>query len=218
MEDKAETVLENQPKALSHFLKVITSSTSPDNIANAFKLFLMYDGKVQKFMNQIIEHQKLAKEIQDLNEQLAVTNGEIKQYVDNLNVIDCSLTNLQRQSMIYRENNIDGDDTAIRKQEFDVDDLLKSAHTLREGTAVKQINLLKNEQIKEQIPIKYPIPQTLTINQSILHCPVDKLRTEFLNKIKDSKAGGDEEDSDDMEDDSDLDEEDESEEGLGALF
>ena len=178
----------------------------------------MYDGKVQKFMNQIIEHQKLAKEIQDLNAELAVVNGEIKQYVDGLNDIDCKLTNLQRQSTIYRKNDIDGDDMTIQKQEFEIDDLLKCAHTLREGTAVKPINLLKNEQIKEQIPIKYPIPQPLTINQSILHLSVDKLQTEFLNKIKDNKTGGTEEDSDEMDDDSDADEADESEEGLGALF
>eukprot|EP01084_Bolivina_argentea_P270505 459986_1 len=152
MEEKAEKVMKDQRKALSHFLSVVSASTSADNIANAFKLFLSYDGKVQKFENQVIEHQKITKEIQDLNKQLSVVNKDIKTYVNELNEIDCNLTNLMRESSIYERNN---NNEIKDKQMFELNDLIKASYNLRHGTATKQINLLKNENIKEQIPIKY---------------------------------------------------------------
>merc|ERR1712228_922055 len=104
---KSEKLLNDQRKALSHFLSIISSSTSADNIANAFKLFLIYDGKVQKLMNQLIEHQKVSKEIQELNDELFVVNNDIKDYVNNLNKIDCNLCNLMTDSSIYCSTNSD---------------------------------------------------------------------------------------------------------------
>merc|ERR1712154_396915 len=102
-----EKLLTDQRKALSHFLSIISTSVSPDNVANAFKLFLMYDGKTQKLMNQIIEHQKVSKEIQELNEALVGVNNDIKKYVNNLNEVDNNLHNLMTDSSIYRNGDLE---------------------------------------------------------------------------------------------------------------
>ena len=233
MEEKAEKVMKDQRKALSHFLQIISTSTSADNIANAFKLFLMYDGKVQKFMNQIIEHQRITKEIQDLNKELNIVNKDIKKYVNKLNKVDCNLENLMTESSIYKSNDYEdivkkeekdeekGNDGMIfkieKKQHFSLDDLIKCGYSLREGTGVKQINLMENEAIKQQIPHKYPVPQPSTQNKSILHLSVDNLKKDFLNKIKDSLDDENEDESD--SDDEDIEDSDNSDDhDLGDFF
>ena len=239
MEEKAEKVLRDQRKALSHFLQIISNSTSADNIANAFKLFLMYDGKVQKFMNQIIEHQRITKEIQDLNKELSFINNDIKNYVNNLNKVDCNLTNLMTQSSIYKsfdtdniiknddndnddnddnkDNDNDNDKNQKQQNDFSLNEVIYASYNYREGRGVKQINLVKNMLIKEQIPISYPIPQPVIQNKSILQCSVDKLKNEFLNKIKDSKDDKNQDDSD-SDDDQDEDSDNSEENGLDDLF
>merc|ERR1719384_77927 len=58
-------------------------------------------------MNQIIEHQKITKEIQDLNKELFVVNNDIKHYVHSLNKTDCNLTNLMNESSIYKKSDND---------------------------------------------------------------------------------------------------------------
>merc|ERR1712228_398381 len=93
--------------------------------------------------------------------------------------------NLMTDSSIYCSTN--SDDEREQKQMFEVDDVLQSAFNLRHGTALKQINLSKNENIKQQMPIKYPLPQALTASKSILRISADKLNNDFLTKIKDHK-------------------------------
>ena len=203
MEEKSAKILNDQRKALSHFLSIISSSTSADKLVNAFKLFLIYDGKVQKLMNQIIEHQKISKEIQRLNQDLCVVNNDIKDYVNNLNQIDCNLCNLMTDSSIYCPNSDDDDDESEQKQMFEVNDLIACAYNLRNGTAVKQINLSKNENIKQQMPIKYPVPQALTASKSILRSSAEQLSNEFLKKIKHEANDAQMHSSDDSDDDDD---------------
>ena len=214
MDEKCEKTLTDQRKALSHFLSLLSASSSPDKLVNAFKLFLLCDGKVQKLQNQLIEHQRVSQEIQELTGELSLVNGEIKGYVEGVSAIDANLSKLMADSSIY--------DNAA-KQMFKVEELMQCAFHLRDGTAVKQINLSKNEAIKAQMPIAYPVPQALTASKSILRLSTAQLGNDFLtSRIKDeaNKIGGGDKDADDdsdnSEDNSELEEEDDA--GLEGFF
>merc|ERR1712129_449094 len=105
-----------------------------------------------------------------------------------------------------------------QKQQFSVSDVIESAFTLRNGTAVKQIYYAMNESIRQQQPMKYPCPQPVTVSKSMLRHSTQSIANNFLIKIKakeNEMDSSEDNDSDNEEmDDSDA----ESDQGLDGFF
>ena len=94
MESKLETLLTEQQERVTEFSRALSTAANAgsnssnalttEHVSNTLQLFLHSNSRLQKAVNEFMEHQKISKDIENLESQLSVVNDTIKSYVKQI--------------------------------------------------------------------------------------------------------------------------------------
>ena len=181
MEEEATKLLEEQTKILETFTHSLQTSNNIETIQSEFDKFLRKDGDLQEFLLNLIEHQKICKDIENLEESLSIVNNKIKKYSNKLNKIDKMEHKLLDKNKVF----LNPFNEHIQPQKFNINDLLKLSYKLRNNCAIQQPKCNLQQDIIKKNWNKPPAPQIGVITKSILRYSIDELKNEFLSNIVD---------------------------------